>query len=102
MTQAELDALQVGDVIAYSNSDLWITVDSISHEWKIIAIEQEHNYLRISNAVTGNIYSYRSAALLHDSWEVHKSAMCRDMYDKLADILGQVNFTSIVSVGINK
>ena len=38
MTQAEIDALQVGDIIAYDISDIW----------KITAFNKEHNGVSIS------------------------------------------------------
>ena len=80
MTQTELDALQVGDVIILYNE----------HQYKIIVINQERDYLRISGAATGCTYSYGRRALLHNGWEVHikSNVRCqRDIYEELTSLL---------------
>ena len=103
MTQAEIDALQVGDMIAYD----------ISNIWKITAFNNKHNIVRISIILIATQTpnglkqiglmndSYSCNLLSLDNWSIpggSAHSRGRDMYDKLTDILGQANFTGVNSV----
>ena len=90
MTQAEVNALQVGDMIAYDISDIW----------KITAFNKERDFIYIKPIATQlNIGTYKVCTctmLLHKSWEVHikSNARRRYIYEELADLLAACKLIS--------